>query len=348
VVGIRAVAAGAAAAADDVEKETDVHTTCSTQMQGRLRLVVGFTACLGLAAAAPALYAQAPSSAPRPVTRAVKAFATPQQAADALVAAARSFDVGALQQLFGPDFDEIVLSGTDAEDRQRAAEFVAKADDKKSVSIDPVTKTRAFLLLGDDEWPFPIPIVKRGARWSFDSAAGRQEMRARRIGRNELDAIEICRGYVEAQHEYALRPREGFQVNQYAQRIISTPGTQDGLAWRKADGSWDGPVGEAVARAIEQGYTNRAEPYRGYFFKILKGQGPAAPLGQMDYVVKNVMIGGFALVAAPATYGVTGVKTFIVSHDGVVYEKDLGTTTLDTFRRMERFNPDATWTPIEE
>ena len=141
---------------------------------------------------------------------------------------------------------------------------------------------------------------------------------------------------------------QGFAVNQYAQRIISTPGTQDGLAWRTSEGTWEGPIGEAVAKAIEQGYTNRAEPYHGYFFKILKGQGPAAPLGQMDYVVKNVMIGGFALVAAPAAYGVTGIKTFLVSHDGVVYEKDFGTATLEAFKKMERFNPDSTWSPVEE
>ncbi len=130
----------------------------------------------------------------------------------------------------------------------------------------------------------------------------------RRIGANELDAITICRGYVDAQHEYALQKREGYEVNQYAQRIISTPGKQDGLAWQTADGKWDGPIGEKIARAIEQGYSNRADPYHGYFFKILKGQGPAAPLGQMDFVVKGAMIGGFALVAAPAEYGITGVQ----------------------------------------
>ena len=157
-----------------------------------------------------------------------------------------------------------------------------------------------FLLVGDEEWPFPIPIVKRGATWSFDPKSGRRELLYRRVGANELDAIAICRGYVEAQHEYALQKREGYEVNQYAQRIISTPGKQDGLAWQTADGKWDGPIGEAIARAIEQGYSNRAEPYHGYFFKILKGQGPAAPLGQMDFVVKGAMIGGFALVAAPA------------------------------------------------
>ena len=161
-----------------------------------------------------------------------------------------------------------------------------------------------------------------------------------------MDAIQICRGYVEAQHDYALQPREGYDVNQYAQRIVSTPGKQDGLAWQNPDGTWGGPIGEKIAHAIEQGYASGSEPYHGYFFKILKGQGPAAPLGKMDFVVKGVMIGGFALIAAPAEYGVTGVKTFIVSHDGVVYEKDFGPSTLDEFMNMERFNPDKSWTPV--
>jgi hypothetical protein len=203
-------------------------------------------------------------------------------------------------------------------------------------------------LVGNEDWPFPVPIVKRGEKWSFDAKAGRQELLYRRIGANELDAIQICHGYVEAQHEYALQPHQGYDVNQYAQRIISSPGKQDGLAWQEPDGSWGGPIGEKIARAIEQGYSSRSEPYHGYFFKILKGQGPAAPLGEMDFVMKGVMIGGFALVAAPAEYGVTGVETFIVSHDGVVYEKDLGPNSLDEFTRMELFNPDKSWAPVPE
>jgi hypothetical protein len=275
-------------------------------------------------------------------------FASPERAANALVAAAETFDVEKLVALFGRGGEDVVQSGEPPQDRQRAAEFVAKAREKMSVSVDRTTGRRALLVVGNDDWPFPIPIVKRGSQWSFDANAGRQEIRYRRIGRNELDAIQIARGYVEAQHEYALQKREGFDVNQYAQRIISTPGTQDGLAWRTADGTWEGPIGEEVARAIAQGYTERTQPYHGYFFKPLKGQGPAAPLGQMDFVVNGVMIGGFALVAAPAEYGVTGVKTFIVSHDGVVYEKDLGPKTLDVFQKMERFNPDRSWSPVME
>jgi len=141
---------------------------------------------------------------------------------------------------------------------------------------------------------------------------------------------------------------DGAQVNQYAQRIISTPGKQDGLAWQAADGSWQGPVGEGVARVIAEGYSERTQPYHGYFFKVLKGQGPAAPLGEMDFLVDGAMIGGFALVAAPAEYGVTGVKTFIVSHSGIVYEKDLGPTTLEQFKAMDRYNPDSGWTPVQQ
>ena len=195
-----------------------------------------------------------------------------------------------------------------------------------------------------------IPAVKVGSAWSFDSKAGLNEILLRRIGRNELDAIEICRGYVEAQKEYAEKKHGDSHVNQYAQKVISTPGKQDGLAWQNPDGTWDGPVGENVARAIEHGYTTQSQPqpYHGYIFKILKGQGPAARLGEMDYLVNGAMIGGFALIAVPAEYRVTGVKSFMVSNDGVVYEKDLGPNTLDVAKKIDRFNPDKTWSPVPQ
>jgi len=303
-------------------------------------------ACLFL----PALFGQDQSgskavSSASPVSR---AFDTPQQAADALVEAAGKFDVVALTEIFGPDGQDIVLSGEFAQDRKRAADFAAQGSRKKHAAVDPKNGNRAFVLVGEDDWPFPVPLVKKGGKWFFDSNAGKQELVYRRIGENELDAIEICRGYVEAQHEYGLQQRTGYDVNQYAQRIISTPGKQDGLAWQNQDGSWGGPVGANIAQAIEKGYTLGSDPYHGYFFKILKGQGPAAPLGEMDFVVKGVMIGGFALVASPAAYSVTGVRTFIVSHDGVVYEKDLGPSTLNEFNKMERFNPDKSWTPVQD
>jgi hypothetical protein len=274
-------------------------------------------------------------------------FASPQAAADALIAATSTYDEAQLKEILGPSSFDIIHTGEPARDTENSVAFAEQARAKMSVAVDPKNRNRANLVIGTDDWPFPVPLVKVGKSWYFDTAAGREELLRRRVGRNELDAIEICRGYVEAQHEYALSKKvDG--VNQYAQRIISTPGQQDGLAWRKEDGTWDGPIGEKVAQAIVRGYTNRNEPYHGYFFKVLKGQGAAAPLGELDYVVKGVMIGGFALIASPAQYRNTGVKSFMVSQDGVVYEKDLGPNTLQTFQSIDRFNPDRSWTPVKE
>jgi len=284
--------------------------------------------------------------APGPAAPAVKTFDTAQHAADALLTAAAAFDVAAIEALFGPHGRELVATGDSVQDKSRVDEFSARAREKTSVAVDPANANRAILIVGSNDWPMPVPIVKKNGKWSFDAAAGRIEILNRRVGSNELDAIDICRGFVEAQHEYALTKHDGAEVNQYAQRIIATPGKQDGLAWKNPDGTWGGPVGEGVARAISEGYSEKTEPYHGYFFKVLKGQGPAAPLGQMDYVIKGVMIGGFALVAAPAEYGVTGVMTFMVSNDGVVYQKDFAAESLTNFKTMERFDPDKTWTPV--
>jgi hypothetical protein len=274
-----------------------------------------------------------------------KTFNTPEEAAEALVQAAEPYDTVALEQIFGSDGKDLVITTEPPRDKEIAKMFAELAREKKSVSVDPKNKNLAILIFGKEDWPFAVPLVKKGGKWSFDSAAGREELTYRRIGGNEQDAIEVCRGFVESQHEYALEKHDN--VNQYAQRIISSPGKKDGLAWQNADGTWDGPIGENVAKAIEKGYTEGL-PYHGYFFKVLKGQGPAAPLGEMNYVVNGVMIGGFALAAAPAEYAVTGVKTFIVSDDGVVYEKDFGPNTLEELKKMERFNPDMTWNPVEE
>jgi len=274
-----------------------------------------------------------------------KAFDTPQDAANSLVDAAEKYDEAALTEVLGKDSYDIIHTGEPARDSEKCKTFAAYARTKLNIEVDK-TKTRATMVVGEEAWPFPVPIVKVGKSWFFDTNAGRREILFRRIGQNELDAIEICRGYVEAQHAYALKKREGYDVPQYAQRIISTEGKQDGLAWKKADGTWDGPIGEKVALAISHGYTSRTEPYHGYYFKVLKGQGPSAPLGQLDYVIKDVMIGGFALLASPAQYRNTGVKSFIVSQDGVVYEKDLGQQTLEFFKNIDRFNPDRSWTPI--
>jgi hypothetical protein len=288
------------------------------------------------------------ATAATPAGAGSQTFDTPEQAADAFIAAADKFDVAAFKKILGPGQEDLVTSGDLVQDRKRAAEFAAHAREKKSIRIDPKDPDHAILILGKEDWPAPIPIVRHGDKWSFDAAAGRDELLRRRIGGNELDAIEICRGYVEAQYDYAFDKRQGYEVNQFAQRIISTPGKHDGLAWRNPDGTLGGPIGERIADAIEEGYTTKSQPYHGYYFKVLKGQGPAAPNGAMDFVIKGVMIGGFALVAAPAQYGSSGIKTFIVSHSGVVYEKDLGPNTLEEFKKMHRFNPDKTWTPVKD
>ena len=298
------------------------------------------------AAAAPAAKA-APAKAASP-SGGAELFDSPDAAVDALLKAAGDYDTTELAKIFGPDGKEIYDSGDAVQDKNRAADFVVQAKAKKEISVDPKTGRRAVLIVGDENWPMPVPLAKTGSKWYFDTKAGKQELLYRRIGSNELDAIQVCRGYVDAQVEYAMKPHEGYSVPQYAQRIVSTPGTQDGLAWKNADGSWGGPIGENIANAIVEGYSSREQPYHGYFFKILKGQGPDAPLGRLDYVIKGVMIGGFALVAAPAQYRVTGVMTFIVSNDGVVYQKDLGPTTLEQFKKMELFNPDKTWDPVED
>jgi len=277
-----------------------------------------------------------------------RTFTSPKAAADALVAAAEQYDVPALLEILGPGGKDMVQSGDAVLDKNLAAEFAKQAKAKLAVVPDPKNAKKATVVVGAEDWPIPIPLVESAGAWSFDTVAGQHEILVRRIGRNELDAIQVCQGYMEAQEEYASEPRGGATVTQYAQRVIGSAEKQDGLAWRDKDGTWRGPIGEKIAGAIAEGYSNKYEPYHGYFFKILKGQGPAAPLGRMDYVVRGLMIGGFAMVASPADYGVTGIKSFLVSNDGVVYEKDLGPKTLDSFRAMELFNPDSTWTPVED
>jgi hypothetical protein len=299
--------------------------------------------------AAPAASGKPSSTATADSMAGPQTFTTPEQAAAAMVDAAEKFDVPSLLRLVGSDGADVVLTGEYAQDRERAQEFAAEARKKMHVSVDPKNQSRAYLIAGEADWPFALPIVKHGGRWSFDAAAGQDELFRRRIGSNELDAIDICHGFVEAQNVYLFyTQRKGYVPAQYAQRIISRPGQQDGLAWQNADGTWGGPIGEKIAHAIEQGYDVNAEPYRGYFFKVLKGQGPSAPLGNIDFVVQGAMIGGFALVAAPAEYGESGIKTFMVSHSGVVYEKDLGPATLQVFQKMERFDPDKSWTMVTE
>lgn len=277
-------------------------------------------------------------------------FDTPELAVKSLIEAVSSFEIPALKKILGPDSDDLISTGDPVMAKKQALEFAAKAKEKQQIEIDAENPNQAILLVGQAAFPLPIPIVKENGKWSFDTKAGLEEMLCRRIGANELDAIEICRGYVEVQYEYAQSKHEGAKINQYAQRIVSTPGKKDGLAWKNEDGSWGGPIGEDIVKALEQGYTEKGkpQPYHGYYFKILKGQGPAAPMGELDFVINGSMIGGFALAVAPANYGVSGVKTFIVSHNGIVYEKDLGEGTLEILKKMDRYNPDESWQVTED
>jgi hypothetical protein len=286
-------------------------------------------------------------AAAKPITQ--MTFSTPQAAVEMLIKATGDYDVPALMQIFGPSAEDFISSADPVQDKTRSIAFAGLAREKNSIQTDPAKKTRAILVVGDDDFPFPVPLVKKSGKWQFDSAAGRKEILDRRVGENELDAIQVCRGYVEAQRDYASTIHDNSGVNQYAQRLISTPGKQDGLYWQNADGTPGGSVSETVAKALAEGYTlEKNTAYHGYFFKTLKGQGPAAPLGKLDYMIQDIMIGGFALVAVPAEYRVTGVKTFIVGPQGTVYQKDLGPDSLKIAKDMELFNPDKTWQETDD
>jgi hypothetical protein len=342
-----AVAAAVAAVVEDAgrtnrervsEGENKMKQRTSVVIASRTRLtllVLGIFSTFGLQSQA------APQAKGTTSAAAQRSFDSADNAAKALVDAAEKYDVPALLAILGPGAEDLVSSDDPVSDKERAQSFARSAREKQSVTMH-ANRTRAELTVGEDEWPLPVPIINQKGKWIFDTRAGRQEILYRRIGENELNAIQICRGLVEAEQDYAETKHDGSQLNQYAQRIISTPGKHDGLAWQNADGSWGGPVGEEVAKALQRGYV-AGNPYHGYYFKVLNGQGPAAPLGTLDYAIEGAMIGGFAMVATPAQYRVSGVKTFMVSHDGIVYEKDLGLAGLDTFKQMERYNPDKSW-----
>ncbi len=309
-------------------------------------LCIAFVLALSCILAIPAV-AQS-QTATQSAVKTGKAFDNPQQATDALIKAAGAYDVPELLAILGPDGHDLVASTDTVRDKNNAIAFAQEAQAKHSVQVDPAKPNRATIIVGEEEWPLPVPLVKNNGKWYFNSAAGRQEILFRRIGANELDAIQVCRGYVEAQKEYASTIHDDSGVNQYAQKILSTPGKQDGLYWKNPDGSPGGPIGDAVAKALEEGYTSGKSGFHGYYFKILKGQGPVAPMGRLDYVIEGIMIGGFALVAVPAEYRVTGVNTFIVSNDGIVYQKDLGPNSLNIVKTMELYNPDKTWHPTDD
>ncbi|MGO9897866.1 MAG: DUF2950 domain-containing protein [Bryobacteraceae bacterium] len=267
-------------------------------------------------------------------------FPSPQAAAKALVSAAETNDTGALMKLFGPEGKPIVDSGDPAEDRALRLQFAKLAQEK--LQVLERDSGHATLLAGNAEWPFPVPLALAKGEWRFDTAAGKTEVLARRIGRNEINAAEVCRGYVEAQIEYASADRDANGVLEYAQKILSSAGKKDGLYWEGESALV--PKAFSDAAAAMEGH--KSAPYHGYYFRILKAQGPGAEGGALDYVVKGKMIGGFALVAWPAEYAVSGIKTFLVNHKGIVYEKDLGASTAALARQMARFDPDKTWKPV--
>ena len=311
-----------------------------SKLLGSKTLIASFAFIL-IACVVPAIAVA--QSQPATQVQAPKAFDTPQQAAEALIKAAGVYDVPELMAIFGSDGEDFIESADTVRDKNNGVAFAKEAAAKNSIEVAKSNPNRATIIVGEEEWPFPVPLVKKNVKWYFNAKEGRQAILYRRIGANELDAITVCRGYVEAQQEYAMEIHDDSGVNQYAQKIFSTPGKQDGLYWKDADGKSAGPIGDEVAKALEEGYTSGKSGFHGYYFKILKGQGPAAPFGKIDYVIEGVMIGGFALVAVPAEYRVTGVKTFIVNNNGIVYQKDLGTDSLNIVKNMELYNPDSTW-----
>ncbi|HXB72963.1 MAG TPA: DUF2950 domain-containing protein [Candidatus Acidoferrales bacterium] len=275
-------------------------------------------------------------------------FGTPQEAAQAIMDAAEHNDTAALLKLFGPGGKDIVESGDPTADTQSRAEFARTAHEKLKINQDPSNPNRAALSIGAQDWPFPVPLVRKDGKWHFDAPAGKVEILAHRIGENEVNAVEVCRGYVEAQMEYAAREHDKGGVLEYAQKIVSSPGKEDGLYWEGASKSLvPKAFVNAAAANVAEG-ARKLDRYHGYYFRILKAQGPDAPGGAFDYVVKGKMIGGFALVAYPAEYAVSGVKTFVVNHQGTVYEKDLGPNTAALARQMARINPDKSWRPVEK
>jgi len=278
-------------------------------------------------------------------SQAQQAYPSPENAAAALVAAVKTGNRSDIMKVLGSAGADIVESGDDVADAEMRQRFVSAYDARNSIQTEGNKK--ATLILGADDFPFPIPLVNNKAGWEFDTAAGRREILYRRIGRNELDAIQTSLAFVDAQNEYAEKDRTGEGAGVYAQNIVSSPGKKDGLFWR--DDSDPSPLGELAAQATAEGYKagEQATPYHGYYFRILKAQGPDAPGGALNYVVKGKMIGGFALIAYPAEYGNSGVMTFMVNHAGTVYEKDLGDRTARAVGRMYLFDPDQTWKKVD-
>jgi hypothetical protein len=275
-------------------------------------------------------------------------FASPQEAAAALHQALKAETPEKLQAIFGREWVEAAGSGDPVSD-QHDREVVALAMEQPW-HWEPTGENTLELIIGDEQWPFPVPLVKVGNEWQFDSKEGKEEILARRIGRNELRIIDVCRSYAQMQKEYAGQPHDGKAAGLFAQRIRSSPGRQDGLYWQKQHGGKRSPLDELVAAAVAEGYDlNKSEsaPFYGYYIRMLTAQGPAAPGGKKSYIVKGDMSGGFALLAYPVKYASSGVMTFLVGPDGVVYQKDLGKNTANQAPRLTEYNPDKSWTEVQ-
>jgi len=281
------------------------------------------------------------------VASAQQSFKSPEDAVGALVSATRDNWPKGVVDVLGRDGLDIVSSGDKVADEAMRQKFLAAYEARHQVTKEGDDK--AVMIIGTEDFPFPIPLTRKGAAWQFDTAAGRLEILYRRIGRNELSAIQASLAYVDAQNEYAEKDRTGAGAATYAQRIVSRPGKKDGLYWPAAEGDDASPLGELVAHATTEGYAIGGDriPFHGYYFKILTSQGPMAAGGAVDYVVRGKMIGGFALVAYPAEYGNSGVMTFIVNYNGTVFQKDLGERTAKLAERMTSFNPDQTWKKVD-
>lgn len=279
-----------------------------------------------------------------------KSFKSPEEAVRALIEAVKGDNTKELLMIFGPAGKELISSGDEVADKAWRDRFV-KAYEEMNKLVSENDK-KIILHVGNGDWPYPIPVVKKGENWVFDTKAGKEEILNRRIGRNELNAIQVCLAYVDAQREYIMEDRDENKLLEYAQRLNSREGKKDGLHWEAKEGEEPSPLGPLFAKAATEGYTGkrpvgRRNPYHGYYYRILKAQGKNAPGGEYDYVVDGKMIGGFALVAYPAEYGSSGIMTFIVNQKGVVYQKNLGKDTGEIAAAMKKFDPDKTWKEVE-
>lgn len=276
-----------------------------------------------------------------------KDFESPEVAAQALVAAVKADDLRALLEVLGKEAEPMLNSGDPVQDENSRNRFLQAYTSAHALQTDAAGVTT--LEVGTDEWPFPFPIVQRDDRYRFDSAAGTEEIVNRRVGANELAAIQSCLAFVDAQREYYVRNAEQDSLLHFAQKLVSTAGRKDGLYWPTADGAPPSPLGEAFARAHSEGYfkngSPKAAPYHGYIYRLLTSQGPHAAGGAYDYMVRDRMLGGFALIASPAEYGISGIMTFIINHEGVVFSQDLGPTTATAVLLIESFDPGPRWRP---